>query len=84
MLVLSRKLLERIQIGENVVITILEIRGKTVRLGIQAPRQIHVKRAELQDSIAKPPSGVGAVVVASLEPQALTLYHGPAESFSEL
>jgi carbon storage regulator len=47
MLVLTRKLLERIHIGDSVVVTVLEIRGNKVRIGIDAPNEIAVLRAEL-------------------------------------
>ncbi len=47
MLVLTRKHQEKIQIGENVTITILKVKGRTVRLGIEAPRQVKVVRGEL-------------------------------------
>lgn len=49
MLVLTRKLQEQIKIGDDVVITILQIRGQAVRVGIQAPRSIRVLRAELPE-----------------------------------
>ncbi len=48
MLVLSRKSMERIQIGDNVVVTVLEIHGNKVRIGISAPREILVLRSELK------------------------------------
>lgn len=47
MLVLTRKLQERILIGNDVVITILQVRGQAVRVGIEAPRNVRVLRAEL-------------------------------------
>lgn len=47
MLVLSRKLNESIRVGENVTITLLEIRGDRVRLGIQAPNEVPVYRQEV-------------------------------------
>lgn len=47
MLVLSRKQNEKIIIGDNISITVLNIRGNTVRIGIEAPRHISVVRAEL-------------------------------------
>jgi carbon storage regulator CsrA len=47
MLVLSRKLKQEILIGENVKITVLKVKGNTVRLGIEAPRDVHVVRGEL-------------------------------------
>jgi carbon storage regulator CsrA len=47
MLVLTRKLQEQIKIGDEIVITILQVRGQSVRVGIQAPRDVRVLRAEL-------------------------------------
>lgn len=47
MLVLSRKSMERIHIGDNVVVTVLEISGRHVRIGISAPTDIHILRHEL-------------------------------------
>lgn len=49
MLVLSRKFRERIHIGENIVIEIVEIRGKTVRLGITAPTEIPIKKSGIDE-----------------------------------
>jgi carbon storage regulator CsrA len=47
MLVLSRKTEQKIQIGDNITITILLIKGNTVRVGIEAPKNVRVLRAEL-------------------------------------
>ena len=47
MLVLSRKLKEEILIGENIKITVLKVKGNTIRLGIEAPRDVHVLRGEI-------------------------------------
>lgn len=49
MLVLSRQKDEKIQIGENIFITVLNISGRRVRLGITAPDDIIIKRSELAD-----------------------------------
>lgn len=49
MLVLSRKVGERIVIGNNVVITVVAVRGQQIRLGIEAPPSVVVKREELID-----------------------------------
>ena len=50
MLVLSRKKNESIVIG-NIVVTIIEVRGDKVRLGIEAPREIEIHRSEVFDAI---------------------------------
>ncbi len=47
MLVLSRRVGESIVIGDEVTITVLEVRGDVARIGIRAPRSIAVHRAEL-------------------------------------
>jgi carbon storage regulator len=47
MLVLSRKSQEKIQIGDNVTITIVRIQGSTVRVGIEAPQNVRVIRGEI-------------------------------------
>ena len=53
MLVLSRQRDESIMIGDNVVITIVDIRGDKVRLGIDAPSQIPVHRQEVYEAIKR-------------------------------
>ncbi len=47
MLVLTRKIGESLAINENVKITVIEIKGKTVRLGIEAPADTKVYRQEI-------------------------------------
>ncbi|MGI8979001.1 MAG: carbon storage regulator [Pirellulaceae bacterium] len=47
MLVLTRKLQEKITIAGNITITVLRVKGQTVRIGIEAPREIRVVRGEL-------------------------------------
>ena len=51
MLILTRKLGERIVIGEDVVISVVEVRGDQVKLGIDAPRNVKVFRQEVFNSI---------------------------------
>ena len=53
MLVLSRKKNDSIVIGDNVVITIVDVRGDKVRLGIEAPREVPVHRKEIFDQIVR-------------------------------
>lgn len=47
MLVLSRRAGESINIGDDVIVTVLEVRGDIVRVGIDAPRSIRVHREEV-------------------------------------
>jgi len=53
MLVLSRQRDESIIIGDNIVITVVDIRGDKVRLGIQAPTEIPVHRQEVYEAIQR-------------------------------
>lgn len=47
MLVLSRSQGESVMIGDNIVVTVLEVRGDVVRIGIDAPRDVKVHREEV-------------------------------------
>lgn len=53
MLVLSRQRDESIIIGDSIVITVVDIRGDKVRLGIQAPTEIPVHRQEVYEAIQR-------------------------------
>ena len=53
MLVLSRHRDESIMIGDDVVVTIVDIRGDKVRLGIEAPQSIPVHRQEVYEAIQR-------------------------------
>ena len=55
MLVLTRRVNERIVIGDDVTVTVLEVRGDQVRLGIEAPRDVKVFREEVLQRDAPPP-----------------------------
>ena len=58
MLVLSRKKNESIVINNDVVITVIEIRGDKVRLGIVAPKEVAVHREEVYQAIHGSPPAV--------------------------
>lgn len=51
MLVLSRKLDESIIIGDDVVVTIVDIRGEQVKIGITAPKHVSIHRKEVYEAI---------------------------------
>ena len=53
MLVLSRKKSETIIIGDNIVITVVDVRGDKVRLGIEATKDVTVHRREVYEAIKK-------------------------------
>jgi carbon storage regulator len=53
MLVLTRKSDESINLGDDITITVVEIKGNSVRLGIKAPDKIRIFRKELYDRIKK-------------------------------
>jgi carbon storage regulator len=67
MLVLSRKPMERIHIGDSVVVTVLEVRGNKARIGIDAPDNIHVLRSELLDRVSNASGNGSRTTVSSAE-----------------
>ena len=54
MLVLSRKVKEKIRIGDDITVTIVRIQGEKVRLGIDAPKDVTILRTEIEDKNANP------------------------------
>jgi len=51
MLILSRKINEKIMIGEDISLTIIEIRGDQVKVGVEAPKSVKVFRQEVYEAI---------------------------------
>jgi carbon storage regulator len=77
MLVLSRRAGESVVLGDDVVVTILEVRGDVVRVGIDAPRSVKVHRAELLAQLEetnRQAASPSEDVIANL---ARALDHGP-------
>lgn len=62
MLVLSRKRDESIVIAGNITVTVVDIRGDKVRLGISAPAEVPVHRREVYDAIKRDEAAVPATV----------------------
>jgi carbon storage regulator len=51
MLILSRKVNEKVMIGDDISVSIIEVRGDQVRLGLDAPKNVKVFRQEVFDAI---------------------------------
>ena len=64
MLVLTRKIGQRICIGDTIVLTVVRVHGDKVRLGIEAPADVAVHREEVRERIAltTPPSPTGTQI----------------------
>ncbi len=63
MLILTRKVGERLMIGDDIAVTVLSVKGNQVRLGIQAPASIAVHREEIYDRIQNERNGQKVVSV---------------------
>ena len=82
MLVLSRKINESIQIGTDVEVTVIDVRGDVVRLGINAPQKTQIWRKELWDVIVE--ENRAAAQAARKAPQAVSTPQLPVSTFSRL
>lgn len=51
MLVLSRKIGESVVIGDGIVVSVLDVRGDSIRIGIEAPRDVPVNRSEVVEAV---------------------------------
>lgn len=69
MLVLARKIDETIKIGEHITVTVLQVKGRMVKIGISAPRDVRVMRGELTpfQAAASPSHGEAEVLEATLD-----------------
>jgi carbon storage regulator len=78
MLVLTRKLMERLFIGDDVCVTVVRLEGGQVRLGIDAPRHVSVVRAELVPD--RPVPRYGPAPYARLGSDRPEVRHSPYEA----
>lgn len=78
MLVLSRQRDETIMIGDEIEISIVDIRGDKVRLGINAPTRIAVHRKEVYDAIKRENTEASRLGSTDLDTLAQTIKPGPA------
>jgi carbon storage regulator len=66
MLVISRKRGERICLGDDVTVTVLEVVGSTVRLGIEAPDEVRVYRHEIWEAVKQENKAAADTTVKTL------------------
>ena len=78
MLVLSRQRDETIMIGDEIEISVVDIRGDKVRLGINAPTRIAVHRKEVYDAIKRENAQAARLGASDLDSLAQTIKPGPA------
>lgn len=67
MLVLTRKANQSIMIGSDIVVTVLEVHGEQVRIGIRAPRSVTVHREELYHAIQQANKAAASPTPAALQ-----------------
>ena len=77
MLVLTRRLNQSIQIGDDITITIVEVRGDQVRIGIEAPRSMQIYRAEVLLQVRQENAAASLATTEDIE-AALGLLPAPA------
>lgn len=66
MLIITRRAGEKVMVGEDVVVEIMEIVGNTVRIGIQAPRSVGVYREEIWNAVREENRSAATADVDSL------------------
>ncbi|QTQ16422.1 carbon storage regulator CsrA [Treponema parvum] len=67
MLILARKIDEKIKIGEDITLTIIEVRGDQVKIGVEAPKNVRVFRQEVFDAIQNENKAAAAPESESLD-----------------
>ncbi len=83
MLVLSRKQNEKIVIADNISITVLKVKGNTVRLGIDAPRDVRIVRGELPPKEEESLANVTVVFSGSKENEGAQVDIVPFQNVTE-
>src|SRR5437763_14864921 len=67
MLVLTRKKGERVMVGDDIVVTIIDVRGDGVRIGFDAPRGVPIQRAEVLNAVREANAEAAATSAASAD-----------------
>jgi len=79
MLIIARKPGEKITIGDDTVITLLEVKDNQVRLGIEAPRHITVHRQEVYDRIKKANQASAGIDLSAMMEASTVLKRDPKD-----
>ena len=74
MLVLTRKVGEQILIGEDIVVTVLDVKGDSIKIGFDAPRGIKIQRAEMIAAVTEANREAAAAVDAGAEARLRALF----------
>lgn len=82
-LVLTRRSGESVMIGDDVVVTVVEVRGDVVRLGIQAPREVRVHREEVYRAVGEANAAASRVSDDDMSRLAAQLGSAPAPAAPE-
>jgi carbon storage regulator len=83
MLVLTRKLGESIRIGDTITVKIVDLDGRHVKLGIEAPRSIAVNREEIYERIQRENKAASSLKDQGVQNIAAALRHGSQEDQTE-
>src|SRR5271156_5334943 len=82
MLVLTRKTEQKIQIGDQITITILQVKGQAVKIGIQAPKDVRVLRSEVKafdDPVGSSPIAKGVAAQPAVMQSYTDAVHNTAD-----
>ncbi|MFJ6417451.1 carbon storage regulator CsrA [Paeniglutamicibacter sp. NPDC091659] len=74
MLVLTRKVGEKVLIGEDIVVTVLDVRGDSIKIGFDAPRGIKIQRAEMVAAVTEVNREAAAAVDEAAEARLRALF----------
>ncbi|MGO4296706.1 carbon storage regulator CsrA [Glutamicibacter sp. MCAF14] len=77
MLVLTRKVGEQVLIGEDIVVTVLEAKGESIKLGIDAPKGVKIHRAEVLAAVIEANQQASASADAAAAEQLKSMFSAP-------
>jgi carbon storage regulator len=73
-LVLTRKVGEQVLIGEDIVVTILDVKGDSIKIGFDAPRGIKIQRAEMLAAVTEANQQAAAAATEAAEERLKALF----------